>query len=253
MSSTVVDFGKPKGDPAYHLKIDLRKFFPPINFKKMNKNKIPHIGLDIETLSLRPTACITSIAAKTFSFDGTIDEEHSFDCCVDATSCAMYGLTFEQRTVNWWAGQSDDAKRYFLDTPAIKLKEALQSLAQLYRDVQAAYNCQRVLVWVQGSDYDIAVLRNAYRQVFEDDEKAIPWPHDCVRDARTYILSNLNLLHSVGFFNGFDPAYNPERPYDVLPKRPGWVKHQADSDVLQMVWNIKCVTDFLLEALPVQQ
>lgn len=219
----------------------------------MEIQDIPHIGLDIETLSLRPTACITSIAAKTFFFDGSVDNAFHFDCCVDATSCAMYGLTFEQRTVNWWAGQSDDAKRYFLDTPAIKLKDALQGLAQLYKDVQQEYDCQRVLVWAQGSYYDIAVLRNAFRQVFDDDERAIPWHHDCVRDARTYILSNLNLLNSIGFFHGYDPAYNPELPYDILPKRPGWVKHQADSDVLQMIWNLKCVTDLLIEAFHPQQ
>lgn len=212
------------------------------------KLKTPHIGIDIETLSLRPTACITAISAKTFFFDGTTDDEYSFDCCVDATSCAMYGLTIEQKTVNWWASQSEEAKRYFLDNEAIKLKDALEKLAQLYHEVQEDYGCQRILVWVQGSDYDIAVLRNAFRQVFDDDERSIPWPHDCVRDARTYILSNLNFLNLRGFFRGFDPGYNPERPYDILPKRPGWVKHQAGSDVDQMVWNIKCVTDFMLEA-----
>lgn len=214
----------------------------------MEKTRIPHIGIDIETLSLRPTACITAISAKTFFFDGTINEGLSFDCCVDATSCAMYGLTIEQDTVNWWASQPNEAKRYFLDTDSLKLDIALQNLAQLYRDVQQAYDCKRVLVWVQGSDFDIAVLRNAFRQVFDDDERSIPWPHDCVRDARTYILSNLSFLDARGFFRGFAPAYNPERPYDVLPKRPGWVKHQAGSDVEQMVWNIKCVTDFMLEA-----
>lgn len=221
----------------------------------MEEKKIPHIGLDIETLSLRPTACITAISAKTFFFDGTINEGLSFDCCVDATSCAMYGLTIEQDTVNWWASQPNEAKRYFLDTDSLKLDIALQNLAQLYRDVQQAYDCKRVLVWVQGSDFDIAVLRNAYKTVFAAVPEAsasgitdAPWPHDCVRDARTYILSNLSFLDAHGFFRGFDPGYNPERPYDILPKRPGWVKHQAGSDVDQMVWNIKCVTDFMLEA-----
>lgn len=224
------------------------------------KLKTPHIGIDIETLSLRPTACITAISAKTFFFDGTTDDEHSFDCCVDAASCAMYGLTIDQSTVNWWASQSKEAKSYFLKTKAIKLQDALIQLAQFYRDVQKAYDCQRVLVWTHGSDFDISVLRNAYRTVFgensyylPDDQCELsisdcPWPHDCVRDARTYILSNLSFLDARGFFRGFDPAYNPERPYDILPKRPGWVKHQAGSDVDQMVWNIKCVTDFMLEA-----
>ncbi len=215
----------------------------------MEEKKIPHIGIDIETLSLRPTACITAISAKTFFFDGSIDEEHSLDCCVDATSCAMYGLTIEQRTVSWWASQPKDAKRFFLEQQADKLEYALRRLAQLYYDVQEAYDCQRVLVWVQGSDFDIAVLRNAFRSVIGDTEDSIPWPHDCVRDARTYILSNLSFLYARGFFNGFEPAYNPERPYDVIPKRVGgWIRHEAGSDVLQMIWNIKCVTDFMLEA-----
>lgn len=225
-----------------------------------NQLMTPHIGIDIETLSLRPTACITAISAKTFFFDGKTNDDYSFNCCVDATSCAMYGLTIDQKTVNWWASQSDEAKAYFIDTKSMKLKEALLRLARLYHDVQQVYGCQRVLVWVQGSDFDIAVLRNAYRQVFEEEDRLCfddgchvrlgdaPWPHDCVRDARTYILSNLNFLNLRGFFRGFDPGYNPERPYDILPKRPGWVKHQAGSDVDQMVWNIKCVTDFMLEA-----
>ena len=211
--------------------------------------RIPHIALDLETLSLRPTACITAISAHTFFFDGTQNPELSFDCSVDATSCAMYGLTIEQKTVNWWANQPYIAKRMFLEEESLKLKDALVKLQQLYEEVQEEYNCKRVLVWVQGSDYDIAVLRNAFRTVFDDDETSIPWPHDCVRDARTYILANLNLLNSTGFFQGFDPAYNPERPYDVLPKRQGWVKHEAGSDVDQMVHNLKCVTDFLVEAI----
>lgn len=219
----------------------------------MEERKIPHIAIDIETLSLRPTACITAISAKTFFFDGTTDEDHSLDCCVDATSCAMYGLSIEQKTVNWWSSQPDEAKRYFLDTPAIKLKDALLKLTQLYQDIKQAYGCQRVLVWVQGSDYDIAVLRNAYRQVFEDDELSIPWPYDCVRDARTFILSNLSFLDAAGFFSRSGLDYNPERPYDIIPKRTGWVKHQAGSDVDQMIWNIKSVTDFMLEAYATQR
>ena len=180
------------------------------------KTKTPHIGIDIETLSLCPTACITAISAKTFFFDGTIDEAHSFDCCIDATSCAMYGLTIDQSTVNWWASQPNEARSYFLKTEAIKLQDALIQLAQLYHDVQQEYNCQRVLVWTHGTDFDISVLRNAYRTVFGEnaymwpDNKSelslsdCPWPHDCVRDARTYILSNLSFLDARGFFRDFE-------------------------------------------------
>ena len=214
----------------------------------MEQNKIPHIARDIETLSLRPTATITAIAAKTFFFNGTTDEDNSLTICVDATSCAMYNLTSDQQTITWWANQPLEAKTFFLNEPAVKLREALLRLRILYLQVQQDYNYKPVKVWVQGSDYDIAILRNAYRSVFEDSEESIPWAHDCVRDARTYILSNLNLLASVGFFKGFDPAYNPERPYDVIPRMTGWVKHNADSDVRQMIHNLHHVTNYMLEA-----
>lgn len=207
--------------------------------------RIPHIGLDIETLSLRPTAAITAIAAKTFFFDGTTDEERSLNCCVDATSCAMYGLSIEQQTVDWWASRPEEAKRYFLDTPAVKLKDALLQLTDLYRSVQRDYDCQRVLVWVQGSDFDISILRNAYYQVF-GDAKNFVCPHDRLRDARTYILSNLSLLNAAELLDG----YNPDRPYDIIPpKRDGWVKHNADSDVMQMIHNVCYVNNLLREQL----
>ncbi len=243
-----IDPGHPDGDRHFFTKIDMLNFFKPINYKKMNEKKTPHIGIDIETLSLRPTAAITAISFKTFFFDGTVDEDNSYTFCVDATSCAMYGLTSEQKTITWWANQPIEAKQFFLNSPSIKLKTALASIRDAYNRVRAEYGCSRLLVWTQGTDYDISVLRNAFRTVFDDSEDSIPWPHDCVRDARTYILSNLNLLNSVGFFKGFDPAYNPDRPYDVIPSNPGWVKHDADSDVLQMIHNLHHVTNYMLEA-----
>lgn len=218
----------------------------------MNENKIPHIGLDIETLSLRPTATITAIAAKTFFMDGSIDESRNFTYCVDATSCAMYGLSTDQGTITWWANQPIEAKHFFLNTPAQKLSHVLTALRDYYEEVKRFYGCSRVLVWTQGSDFDIAVLRNAYRQVFQDDECSVPWPHVCVRDARTYILSGLSMLNSVGYFRNFEPGFNPERPYDIIPKLSGWVKHNADSDVLQMIHNIHVVTDYLRDAIAFQ-
>ena len=75
--------------------------------------------VDVETLSLRSTAAIIQIAAKTFTLDGsktkqfTDDKktESHFVKNVNATTCAMYGMSFDQGTIEWWSKQ--EAKENF--------------------------------------------------------------------------------------------------------------------------------------------
>ena len=63
------------------------------------------------------------------------------------------------------------------------LSEFNEWLEQWQKDSKA----DELMIWTQGTDFDIAVLRNAYRVVF-GDEKSIPWHFRNVRDARTYFL-----------------------------------------------------------------
>ena len=196
-----------------------------------------HIALDIETLSTRSTAAVISIAAKCFTFS---DSEEPlplgvFFKTVNATTCAMYGLHFDQDTVNWWQRQSEDAKRVHLQMGdiAVTIRDALLSLNEYYKSAcnLAKSLGQKPLIWCQGTDFDIAILRNAYQTVLGTD---VPWPHADVRDSRTFIHSIAGLLH-------------PEAadPYSLIPKNPDWHPHDALSDCDQLIWNVRHISRLL--------
>lgn len=190
-----------------------------------------HIALDIETLSTRSTAAVISIAAKCFTFS---DSEEPlplgvFFKTVNATTCAMYGLHFDQATVNWWQRQSEDAKRVHLcmGDIAVTIRDALLSLNEYYKSAcnLAKSLGQKPLIWCQGTDFDIAILRNAYQVVLGTDA---PWPHADVRDSRTFIHAIAGLVH-------------PEvaDPYSIIPSNPDWHPHDALSDCEQLIWNVR--------------
>lgn len=196
-----------------------------------------NIALDIETLSTRPTAAIISIAAKCFTFSEqqeTMPHWH-FLQAVNATTCAMYGLHFDMDTVKWWQQQSDDAKRAHLNfgNIAVTIRDALLSLKEYYKSACKLMKSsgQRPLIWCQGTDFDIAILRNAYQTVLGTD---VPWPHADVRDSRTFIHAVAGLLH-------------PEAadPYSLIPKNPDWNPHDAMSDCDQLIWNVRHISRLL--------
>ena len=189
-----------------------------------------NIALDIETLSTRPTAAIISIAAKCFTFSS--GEEPMplgvFFKTVNATTCAMYGLHFDTNTIDWWQWQSEDAKRVHLQMGdiAVTIRDALLSLKEYYKSACKLMqpSGQRPLIWCQGTDFDIAILRNAYQTVLGTDA---PWPHTDVRDSRTFIHAIAGLLR-------------PEatNPYSIIPGNPDWNPHDALSDCDQLIWNV---------------
>lgn len=195
-----------------------------------------HIALDIETLSTHPTAAIISIAAKCFTF---ADSEEPiplgvFFKPVNATTCSMYGMHTDMQTVDWWRRQSYDAKEvHLLGNSAATICDALLSLKEYYKsacDLMQSSG-QRPLVWCQGTDFDIPILRNAYLNVIGTDA---PWPHNDVRDSRTFIHAIAGLLH-------------PEvtDPYSLIPRNPDWHPHDALSDCDQLIWNVRHISRLL--------
>ena len=200
----------------------------------MSKQTI-NIALDIETLSTRPTAAIIEIAAQSFSFAGNqpIDREGPLYLLVNASTCAMYGFHFDMETVNWWASQPDEVKIFNKNCTSASesIKSVLLSLKYYIDDLKRKYPDSELLVWCQGTDFDIPILRNAYQVVFGTD---VPWPHDCVRDARTFV-------HSVYGLHGKDDG----NPYDLIPKNPDWQPHNPLSDCEQLIWNVRhAIMDF---------
>ena len=200
----------------------------------MSKQTI-NIALDIETLSTQPTAAIISIAAKCFSFEGDqpIDSYGNFFTLVNASTCAMYGLHVDMDTVGWWSKQSADAKRWHLECGGVStsIKSALLSLRDYYDGLKDEFPNANILIWCQGTDFDIPIIRNAFHEVLGTD---VPWPHSSVRDSRTFINGIVGLLYP-----------DIEKPYSIIPDNPDWKKHDAISDCSQLIWNVRYVAKLI--------
>ena len=202
----------------------------------MEKN-ILDIAIDIETLSRKPTAAIIAIAARPFYIDGWGEEAkpsgEPFSKTVDASSCAMYGLDFDKGTVLYWSQQSGRAKDQVLYGWAAPIKGALEGLKDAVEKWKEIHGATCLRVWMQGTDFDGAILRNAYITVFNDDKttgenESLPWKHDELRDSRTFIVEHMRRFHP-----------EAENPYSVIPPLEGLTKHVADDDVRQLIHNVQ--------------
>lgn len=194
--------------------------------------KVINIAVDTETLSKRSTAAVIGIAARAFDPDGgcVTGEDKEFHISIDATSCAMLGMDFDPGTVDWWSRKPEEVKKQFESTESIQ--SALRKLGIFIGDIKLENEADIVRVWCQGTDFDIPILRNAYVLANNDrEEKTIPWKYSEVRDSRTYILEGIRLI-----------APDCDDPYSIIPKRSDWKKHDAPSDVDQLIHNVQWVT-----------
>jgi hypothetical protein len=159
------------------------------------------VMIDLETLDVLPTATILTIGAVKFDPLGRDVEEKScekFYVRVDVDSCDRLGATVSQSTLDWWAGQSQEAQNEAFDpNERISIEDAM---TQLYKFCWGAKR-----VWSHGAGFDVIILEWYFRKI----GKAIPWSFWEVRDTRTI----------------FDLGINPNRP-PVL-------KHHA----LEDAWN----------------
>lgn len=189
--------------------------------------------IDTETLSRRPNAAVIQIAAKPFRLDGEIVKNADGvgalapECSVieiDATSCAMYGMSFEQDTVDWWSKNTEANAHFKEREQAYPIAFALDHLSEMLDKWKKDSGSDEIIVWCQGTDFDIAILREAYRRV-SGSEKDVPWKYRNVRDARTYFLE------AARFF-----APDNDKPYDLI--KTGGTKHDALADC---EWSIAAV------------
>lgn len=179
------------------------------------------VMLDLETLSLQPTAAITQIAVVPFGKEENLVSEDGFCTNVDATTCAMFGLDFDQETVNWWARQQPEAQRYFLTKSSMSLPDALTQLNAVIGDWKKATGADKVVVWSEGTDFDPVIIRHAYKAVYGTDE-CMPWKYNSIRDVRTYV-------HEIESLLGIEID---------IPRKG--VKHNALDDCR---WQVKCVQE----------
>lgn len=216
--------------------------------KKLN------VVVDIETLSLRPDAAIISIAAVPFVLDKkslqdndkygyygvpAFDEMTKGVSCpegyahfyetIDATSCAMAGMAFDMETVKFWSEMPDAAKSAILEKPRVSIRQALEDFVAYLDNLKGMNQADELVIWTQGSDFDIPILKNAMYKVLGLTPETLPWKHRNIRDARTFMLESLSLVYPDTPVN---ELYGKLLPYSEL------TKHNSQHDCMWTALNI---------------
>lgn len=133
----------------------------------MHKDVI-QIHIDIETLDKLPTALILSIGAVN---DCTND---TFYIEVDLEDQGPRTIGID--TLKWWLEQPTEMPIQGI----VKLFDALTGLATYIRRLRP-FPESKIEVWVNGLDFDVPILINAYNNC----GIPVPWKYNEVRDFRT--------------------------------------------------------------------
>lgn len=134
-----------------------------------------HLMLDMETFSTEPNAVITTFGVVKFDPWGNgVDESDGIYVKVDIEQQLRMGRHVSDKTIEWWAGQSDDVKdEAFDEVDRVSVEELIRQLNKMY------IGCSEI--WSQGPTFDMVILDNLYRQV----GVPIPWSYYKIRDSRT--------------------------------------------------------------------
>lgn len=178
------------------------------------------ITFDLETAALCPTAAPLSIGAvvwdrngETTPFLDTREFVTEFFTNIDMTSCFVEGLSIDTQTQEWWQKQSEQAKRALLAEPKSALKETTLAFFAWIEEVCKAVDAESVCLWSQGSDFDIAILRNIC-YVLDID---IPFRYTNFRDHRSVMMEMAarKLKDDAG---ACIPAKDPRMAYSLVDR-----------------------------------
>lgn len=204
------------------------------------EKKTVNVGVDIETLSTRPTAAITEIAARVFTLVPEERVEEKLHVRINPMSCILAGFHVETDTCEWWSKRDNEVKDRLLEPNGVwlNIKPALHLFAGWLGEIKDKYECDELRIWMQGTDFDGAILRHAFCQMFpEKGRKAIPWGYRQLRDARTFMLEGLRMVYG-----------ETDDPYSLVPQpETPFLHHDPMGDIDQMVWNIQYVNRLLNE------
>ena len=199
------------------------------------------VTIDFETCALCPTAAVMSVgavvwdrhASNTPFLSAPANDIHSFGRHVDLRSAFLDGFTFDQDTANWWSHQSDSAKSALLecdDTPLASLRDVVESLFEWIQFHRSNMQADEVILWSQGSDFDIAILRNICAKY----GITVPVKYTNFRDHRTFFLEGARTIceRSGADFNPKE-AYRMVDDYSIL----GQVPHDPVFDCKRSIYS----------------
>jgi hypothetical protein len=161
----------------------------------MAKNQVM---IDLETVDVTPTATILSLGAVKFDLYGDEIANPEMEMLyfkIDVDDQNALGFTTSDSTIEWWAGQSDEAvEAAFFGDDRISVVEAAE---QLHKFVWGAES-----IWAQGIAFDIPMCEHLFLKA----GRPVPWNFYDIKDSRTL------------FKLGFDPD------------RPAILAHHAGED-----------------------
>ena len=223
------------------------------------------ITIDFETCSLCPTAAVMSIGAVAWRRDnlyspfynlkgGKQDLASVFSCHIDLRSMFINGFAFDEKTAAWWKAKTDEAKASLLsndsyDLPCRPIDVAVKDLFEWMQDFKKEQYEQDICLWAQGSDFDIAILRNiCYKFGIE-----VPVHYTNFRDHRTFIYEAARLIYKAKG-ESFVPikAYNLVEDYTNIEKG---AEHDPVFDCKRSIystWQLMRMLD-CLKPIPTQQ
>jgi hypothetical protein len=133
------------------------------------------IMVDLETLSLRPTAKVLQVGVFVVDTTPGVAQRPAFDIWVSDPKGHV-----DPSTVAWWETQAADIRQRVFHAPE---GEARQCDDELFHSLSVVYNVlggkdAGVTVWAKPGMFDLPILTNLW-------EGRKPWPHYMERDLYT--------------------------------------------------------------------
>jgi len=207
------------------------------------------ITIDFETCALTTNAAPLSVAAVAWERAGGIpflDERgvEPFVGYFDLRDAFMLGMDISRDTQQWWREQGDRARRSLLEGRPRPVVAVLRDLLDWIRlRAVAGTQADSFCLWSQGTDFDIALLRNLCRFFFDYGIEEIV-PHTSFRDCRTVILEAARTIcssRSALSVTEQDILQDPSRAYTLFADLPqeyasGGEAHDALYDCRRSTW-----------------
>lgn len=210
------------------------------------------ITIDLETCGLGTNAAPLQLAAVAWQRTTPATADHpfvsgipdhldkddiissTFNVAIDLRDCFFSGLEIDRDTQQFWLGQKQAARDAVLNASIpYPLPEALAQFSIWVNDIRNATQADSFTLWAQGSDFDIAKLREYYKRCGMKE----PFTHHEVRCARTFILE-----HAPLFMSADQALRSPKDVYKHLPALPDGicdsVTHDALYDCYKTSWAV---------------
>lgn len=177
-----------------------------------------HLMIDTETLGIGPTAVVLSLGATVFELEpNTVNdfEKYVLDGFYVKFNAKEQVHTYRRKidasTIEWWKGQSEEAKAVVRPSPDdVLMADGLRALNAWIKTT--GYNWNKSYVWCRGNAFDFPKIETMYEGA-EVPSGFNTWK---IRDVRTY----------VDVLTGDEwGKYNPQ---NGTP--PSWVAHNALHD-----------------------